>query len=134
MIKQCCCCCWCCCCCCCYCCCCSYWWWCCCCCCCCCCLVVWAVVLSVKTGINQCLCPVRLQVQKTKHEDRFRKADYTKCQSRTLLVLPSTSQSPLLPDNLRDDSVGLWLYMQCSFRSSEWTAWKDQQLVESKEI
>ena len=48
-------------------------------------------------------------------------------------LLPSASPSHLSLDNLRDDSIGLCLYIQRSFRSSEWTSWKDQQL-DSKEI
>ena len=48
--------------------------------------------------------------------------------------LSSASPSRLSLDNLRDDSVGVCLYMQCSFRSPEWTFWKGQQLVDSKEI
>ena len=55
-------------------------------------------------------------------------------QSDVSKSLPSASSSCLSQDNLRDDSVGVCLYIQCSFRSPEWTFWKDQQLVDSKEI
>ena len=64
----------------------------------------------------------------------FSKADYTKCQSPRLLLPSSASPSQLSLDSLRDDSVGLWLYMQCFFQSSDWTSFKDQQFVDSKEI
>ena len=64
---------------------------------------------------------------------RFSKADYTKCQSQRLLLPSSASPSQLSLDSLLDDSVGLCLYMQCSFQSSDWTSLKNQQFVDSME-
>ena len=55
-------------------------------------------------------------------------------QSDVSKLLSFVCPSRLSLDNLRDDSVGVCLYMQCSFRSPEWIFWKDQQLVDSKEI
>ena len=60
--------------------------------------------------------------------------DYTKCQSQTLLLPSSGSPSQLSLESLRDDSVGLCLYMQCSFQASDRTSWKKQQLVDSKDF